>query len=408
MSMIVGLGIAIDAVRAVGVEGVTPRWMLEVERGESEPLGDVLAVLFQRAPLPRWPRPRIVVAIGPAAAQVKRIAGLPPISDPAALAALVRECAGRFFLQNGTPLVATGVRLVEPGVAWAAAFEAPIIAAVEQACRAARVRVQAVVPSVVALHHAVEDERIVWHDGPVCAEISWANGALATARRLPADDRAVSSSITPVPRLATLGERSIRFADAYGAACIDREEALVLRGSAAAPVRAPSRTRLAVAATALGFTCAAALIGPDLAKVVALRRVTARLAALDASAREVREAERELMRMTTALGEVAAFSASRRSATLFLRDLSRALPAGSALVALQLDTAGGTLVAIAPRAVAVVHALEQVPAIASPEIVGPVTREVIGGRGLERITVRFRLGGSARVPVSGRAPGGAP
>jgi hypothetical protein len=108
----------------------------------------------------------------------------------------------------------------------------------------------------------------------------------------------------------------------------------------------------------------------------------------------------ELRRVTAALDEVAAFDASRRPATTLLAELTRALPDGAAMVALRIDSAGGSLVAVAPRAPAVLMPLERVPGIRAPEIVGPVTREVLGGREVERVTVRFALD-SVPHPVSG-------
>ncbi|MGH7719649.1 MAG: hypothetical protein ACREON_12500, partial [Gemmatimonadaceae bacterium] len=77
--------------------------------------------------------------------------------------------------------------------------------------------------------------------------------------------------------------------------------------------------------------------------------------------------------------------------TLLMADLTRALPEGSALVAFRSDSAAGSIVALAPRAAAVLTAMEHVPGVVGPEIFGPVTREVVKEKELERVTVRFRL-----------------
>lgn len=96
--------------------------------------------------------------------------------------------------------------------------------------------------------------------------------------------------------------------------------------------------------------------------------------------------------MTAALGALASFSQSRRSLTLLLAQLTRALPEGSALIAFQVDSAGtGNVVAIGPHAAAVVDAVERVPGFASPEIVGPVTRETASGKHLDRVMIRFHV-----------------
>ena len=85
--------------------------------------------------------------------------------------------------------------------------------------------------------------------------------------------------------------------------------------------------------------------------------------------RAASETERELARVTGALAEAAAFDAARYSPTLLLADLTAALPAGSAIVAFRADTADGSVVALAPRAAAVVRPLEKVPGLVAPEIV---------------------------------------
>jgi hypothetical protein len=115
--------------------------------------------------------------------------------------------------------------------------------------------------------------------------------------------------------------------------------------------------------------------------------------------------ERELRRTTATLGEVAAFDGGRRSATLLLADLTRALPDSSAIAAIRVDTAGGTLVALTPRAATVLSGIERVPGIVAPEIPGPVTREAVRGRELERLTVRFRLDAEDRATPARRVRG---
>ena len=99
--------------------------------------------------------------------------------------------------------------------------------------------------------------------------------------------------------------------------------------------------------------------------------------------------------MSEALAQVATFDASRRSVTLILAQLERALPENAALVTVRLDTAGGTMVILAPRAAAALAALDSVPAVVAPVIIGPVTKEMAGTRELERATIQFRLGAVA-------------
>ena len=72
-----------------------------------------------------------------------------------------------------------------------------------------------------------------------------------------------------------------------------------------------------------------------------------------------------------------------------LAHLAAALPPGSVLTHLQVDSAGGTLIALAPSADGVLKGISESTLIAMPEIVGPVTRETTGSREVERVTVRF-------------------
>lgn len=396
----VGLGVAADRVRAVGVAGDTVRWAIELERSEGEPLGETLSALLARCPLDssplgRWSRPRAAAAIGPSAVQVKRLTGLPPLQDPAALASLVREGAGRFFLRNGVPFLTTGVRLIEPGTAWAAAFEAPVVEQVESACANAGLKVRVVVPSAIALGRATSGRHMTWVDGQVRAELDFSEGKITAVRQVAMhhgpEDEELEDLVLPVAALASLGGRALAFADAYGATRLERDEPLALRPGRASVGVSLSRTRIQIAAAMLGLTVIAALAGPPVAASRAATRARARLQLLGAQLRNAHAVERDLGQISGALEEAAAFNATRRSATMLLADITRALPKQAALVAFEIDSAAGTLVAIAPRASQVTTALEGVRGIASPQIVGPVTRAMAGRGELEQVTVRFQL-----------------
>jgi hypothetical protein len=361
-------------------------------------------------PIAGWLRPNVVVAIGPSAVQLKRLTGLPPLTDTAALEALVREGAGRFFLKNGVPLITTGVRLAEPGTVWAAAFEASVVGEVERACRTADLRLQAIVPAATALAHAMRPaangDRIVWVDGDVRTELTFNDGRVESVRRLPSDrspecstNRDAADRALPIEALQKLGERSLAFADAYGATRLAhrpaRDEPLILRAGSAAIGSSrhpePSRRRLAIAGSVFLVAAACAIAGPSLVAVHSARDARARLRSMEKEVLRAKNAETDLSRVSQALTEVAGFESSRRSATALLADLTRALPKEAALIALDVDTTGGTLVALSARASQVTSALEKVKEIASPEIVGPVTRETAGSREVERLTVRFRF-----------------
>jgi hypothetical protein len=395
--MTVSLGIAVgaDRIRAVALRAGRIVAATEAEVGPGDSLSAALAELLAGVPLPRFPRPRVVVALGPTLAQTRRIAGLPPLEDGKLLAQVVREGAGKFFLRNGVPLVTTGVRVVEPGTVWAAALDERAVRAVEAGCRTAGVRVDRFVPAVAVLGRGLSGTHLLWPDGGAVAEVRLQGGELESVRRLSAAQAPVSEPPAAIPALAWLGEHGWRFADAYGAASLPEYERMVHRASGTAAGDVPP-WRLAVAGGALAAALAFAAIAPALRAMQAEDRAMGRIAAVQDRRRVASDTERELARVTEALAEAAAFDVGRYSPTLLLADLTAALPAGSAIVAFRADTAGGSVVALAPRAAAVVRPLEKVPGIVAPEIVGPVTREALPGRELERVTVRFGIDAELR------------
>ncbi len=386
--MTLGLAVSASALRLVAVRGSSVIWAGECARDES-PLASQLARLIATLPVRRWPRPRVVVAVGPSVSQVKRISGLPPLTDMGALTAVVREGAGRFFLRNGIPLVTTGVRVVEPGIAWSAAIEQPAVAEIEQACDAARLRLVSIVPALVVLGRALQDRNIVWGDGDARSVAEFDRGVLARTTRYAGNEPAAPP--TPVRALASLGDGAWRYADAYGAAVHPPADAMAVRrdrGETRAPVAA---WRPVVAGAACALAVLAALSAPIFAARRAERTAVARVATLARTRAVALGGERELASVTGALAEVAAFDATRRPATTLIAAIARALPEGSALVALRTDTATGTAVVLAPQSAALLARLEKSPSIVAPEMAGPVTREAAGAAPLERVTVRFRL-----------------
>jgi hypothetical protein len=395
--MTVSLGIAVgaDRIRAVALRAGRIVAATEAEVGAGDSLSAALAELLAAVPLPRFPRPRVVVALGPTLAQTRRIAGLPPLDDARLLGQVVREGAGKFFLRNGVPLVVTGVRIVEPGTVWAAALDERAVRAVEAGCRSAGVRVERFVPAVAVLGRGLGDEHLFWPDGGAVAEVRLRGGELESVRRLSAAQAPAGPPPAAIPALAWLGEHGWRFADAYGAASLPQYETLVHRPSGAAVGDVPA-WRLAAAGCALAAALAFAAVAPAVRAMAAEDEAMGRIAAVQDRRRVASDSERELARVTEALAEAAAFDAGRYSPTLLLADLTAALPPGSAIVAFRVDTAGGSVVALAPRAAAVVRPLEKVPGLVAPEIVGPVTREALAGRELERVTVRFDIDAERR------------
>jgi hypothetical protein len=416
------IGVAVDqtSVRAVGVRFGRVLWGLETPRPNNDTVDDALVACLgsrpgRRAFIGGVLLPTVTVALGPAHAQTKRLVGLPPLADPRLLARTVREHVGRFFLKNGVPLVTTTVRSDGPDGAWAAAFEQPVVVSLRNACDRSRVALRAVVPAVDVLSLglvALYNETLIWPDGDTAVEVAWSAGRLTGVRRAAPVPGSTQLHAVPVPELASLGEGAWRFAAAYGAAigsgpaASHTSEVLAYRpdGSTRDVARPPaSQRRTITAAGAAMLALTAAALAPGVAAHRAERQATAQLAVLAPRETQALAVSRDLVLVTSALGQVAAFAASARVPTLLLRDLANALPTGAALLAMHLDSLGGSIVAIAPRAGAVVTPLDHIAWLASPEIIGPVTREKADGRDLERVTVRFRWAWTGAQAISSRA-----
>ncbi len=262
---------------------------------------------------------------------------------------------------------------------------------VAAACRDTRLTLRLITPTAVALQFATLAASVVWHDDDVALAITYGNSGLASIRTSAGTEAdAVQPEVARA--FASIAEKAGDYLDAAGATRVPRREPIALGGHALRLTKEPSRRRLVAA----GAACVAAIIIAILAPLGASMRVEHTARAQDATVHaRVGAAERDAKDLgvtTAALGALASFSQSRRSLTLLLAQLTRALPEGSALIAVQVDSAGtGSVVAIGPHAAGIVDAVERVPGLTSPEIVGPVTRETTGGKQLDRVTVRFRV-----------------
>jgi hypothetical protein len=115
-------------------------------------LGEAIAQLAVEESLPQRPT-GLRVELQPPLAQVRTLAGLPPIRT-AALRSLVANQSGRFFRRNGEPLVtdAVWVRRSKGAatVARAAAAEEPWVDAIVRGARAGALSLDAIVPSATS------------------------------------------------------------------------------------------------------------------------------------------------------------------------------------------------------------------------------------------------------------------
>ncbi|HET7586183.1 MAG TPA: hypothetical protein VFK13_14820 [Gemmatimonadaceae bacterium] len=418
------LGVAVEemSVRAVAVRGGKVQWAAEMERTVGEGPVESFAAMLAHAKIRRWPLARVRIALGPGLVQIKTLGGLPAGLDHTTLTRLVAEGYARFFLRNASALVTSGVCLSNDGRAWAAAVERSVATELQQACRQARLRLEAIVPCVAVLGSALEDGSTLWGEGSVRSTVRLERRYLVVHRcrrvfetaRIGLDQRGHSTQSdegmsdprlradSPLRRLAPDGWR---YAGAYGAAATRLDGVPAVRPQQHfGEEHAVPRWRLLAAATALMLAVMGAFFVPGLAATRAIATARARLGRLGTAPQVASAALHELSTMSRALGEVRSFAGNRRSGLLLLSDVTSALPDSAVVVTLHVDSAGGTVVALGSRAGDVVDALHAVPEIADPQIVGPVTRETLNSRVMERLTVRFRLRKGTRpsrdVPVA--------
>jgi hypothetical protein len=377
-----GLGIGKTTVRAVLVRDTKPVWKAARSFGEMAELTDVVHDLLASAPRGRFRRVPVVVALGPARSQVKRLDRLPTVSTRSVASQIVRGNVGRFFLRNGVPLVAPDTHRSN-GAWWGAVMEAPAILAVEQACTRLNAHLEGCLPTAAAFAQVVGDGSIAWHDGDSGCSVLVSRHAWVNIRR---DAPGDAAGATPVA-FRTLGADGMEFADAYAAACCSRGGALILPPAARHAAR---RRILRGALLSLSvMSLLAALFATGLAATRQIRHDEPRLSELRDSTRKWSSTLQELAAATAALNEIERFAGSRRSMTQFLGDLADALPDSTAMVTLRVDSAGGSMTVLSRAAATVIPRLATIADIAESRISGAVTREVVEGVQLQRVAVRF-------------------
>ncbi len=395
----IGVSICHDVLRMVVVRASGVVWSGEAAVRDPEALAADIDALLASAPRRRWHNREVLGAIGPYAAQMKRVAGVPGAAGDRALSDAVRLNASRFFLRNGAPLVTSSVSRRD-GEVWCAALHAPVVAALAEACRIRGVRFRGCVPSAVALGAGFTDGRVVLSDGDAVEEVILLHGECAGVRRVHTGERVTT---TVRPPLAALGPDAARFADAYGAAIAGARSPLLVD-----PAAAPrARRRRAFVRAALGLcllTASAGIVaGPAIRATFRERRAVERLKELGARSAAPLAAMRDLATATQVVRRVDAFASSRRSMVLLLGSLSQELPDSTAIVSLHVDSIGGTLVALAPVGTTILPDISRTSGIASAEITGAVTRETVAGAVLQRLVTAFRFArprGARPVPSS--------
>lgn len=407
--------------RALALRSGRVVWQKMARLRNDRPASTELAEFLATAPHRWWHRRHVVAALGPSFVQIKRLAGLPPLSDALAASAAVRANSDRFFLRNGIPIVTSAVRVDADGAMWGAATEQPILAALEAACRSTGLHLDFVIPAATGLGAALDSDTtqppvvsghsdaesgvrscmLEWEEGGAFYEFTYAGSRLIACQRR----RPHAASTGNLGSASFGGGRvtDVSFAAAYGAAIARRRAAIVWHPIGGVGKLSLADLRLTAFVATLAVT--AALVVPPIADLDAgaLARGHSRAAAVRRA-----DAIRTIDSLDSVMGELrnaATFLTQRHSVTQTLAGITSALPPRTALLNVHIDTAGGTLIAVTPSAGPLLSALERSTGLGSLELIGPVTSESlesatqgtptanasVSNQTLSRVTVRFRF-----------------
>ena len=384
MSRPLVISVTSDVVRGAirGRTGIV--WQREVERSAHRDLADVIAELLRAAPSPRIGTRRALAVVGPSAVQLKQLVGLPSLQDPTLLTRIVRESVSRFFLVHAALPVTTSVHRDSRGRLWCAAFDGATLEALTCACDAARVRLLAVAPVVSLLPRILGDGVHVWSDGAIHVELEASSGALTELKRC-GDGVSIAT-----------GEGTVESVDLQAAEQLSPHAPLAWRPKEDER-RARRRRWRGATVTALALAAGvAAFIAPTARVIRSGTTARSEVDSLIAVRNRVAQNTAALSRVTQDVDLIQSFAAERRPVTFLLRDLTIALPESTAIVSIRIDSAGGSISAVAPHAADIIPALTGVDGIVLPRLVGAITREMVGSVRLERAAIRFRLPDQSR------------
>ncbi len=293
-----------------------------------------------------WRRSEVVVGLHADYSQFSKLWNFPPTKKEGVGSALLRENASRFFRLSPQGLSTSSVKRRADGSVWAAATDLDIVREIESACAMRGIALRGIVPA----------------------------DSVEVGQECPKELR--ESSFSTAWRLAKLAQSTgeIDFNTSTG----DRT---ALRGT---------RRRERLARAALLVSCGFFAVCP----VVDARRIArdARQEYAELSAREstALTVANELARIDEELTAIAEAAALRRHHLDVLASLTAALPTGSVMTNLRLDSLGGSLTVLAPSADEILRRLSASPLVVEPELVGPVLVTTVAGRELNRLSLKFR------------------
>ena len=370
-------------------------WHAERERVGDTALAADLVCLLEGIRLKRFPRPSLFAALGPTLAQVKHLRELPPVDSPRVVRQLIEASPSRFFLAgDSVPVVAEPMRGTDGW--WVAVADADVVAAIDALCERRGWRHGGVRPAEAVLPRALASTlgecSMKWSDGSTRVEVTVKDQRFIAITR--ARTQAVHSSESDCALdtpLENVGSGAWRLAAAYGAARADASAPLVLRLRREGEVSPQHVARRIASITLVMLGAAIMLAAPGVVATRSQEHDDRAIEALHASATEVARDRSATAQLASALRQVSAFAASRRLMTPLLSSLSEQLPESTAIIALRLDTLGGTIVTLSLPGTAIVSAVSDTPGLDGLQLSAPITSETIGPLDLQRIAVRFRF-----------------
>lgn len=337
---------------------------LGADEHASEPtvITDALGLLLDRVPRTRWPVLRVNTSLGMPWARLRLVKGMPPVSRRGELVSMLRLNTNRFIAAS-RPVLITGAIAVSPGEASVGVADRSMVDAVTHEIMKQKLRIGQITPAALLEF----DERL---HGLTSGE--------------PSRDEPLSSEA--MAAAAATGSRGISRGMSGGMSLGLRPQ-----DNPAGSTPDASRKRVAIAGVALAAAGLIYMSNQLNAERLSLGRNEAAVRAIATVSDSGMREEAELGQLNRDLASAANFSRHRVSTALLLGAITEVLPEEAAITTLRIDTANVDIVTVSTRTAAVVDALSDVANLAAPTIVGPVSRETVGARELERATIRLRI-----------------
>jgi hypothetical protein len=379
----IGVGLGQTEIRAVALHNDTEVWR-DAQPVDAHSVDVALRALLDRAPAHR--RRSLICAVGPHAAQLRRIDGVPRLDNARLMRSLISNNAAQYFTTCDGELITGSARWIAQEQAWIGAIHASVVADVANACHRAGLRLEGLLPVAACLRVPDDSDRLTWSDGQAAVELTYEAGVLIQARRV---NFATVEGHTTSREGLLVGE-ALGFADALGAARFDARDPLLIHPHSTRQVRPVPRWRLTLAVSMAVAMILAALVAPGLHAVIQAMGYRVELASLREQRVTALSEERELAKARDGLQALSSFTTDAHSATLLLSELTALLPGDASLLSIRTDSTGGTILLLVAQSQKALAALDSLNGATGAEMVGAVTPEIAQGLKRERVTLRFR------------------